>query len=102
MIPSLLVAVVTTVIAFQSAPSQAQNGLRLPASQTAAPAAVQLTPEARADIFMARKMFREAIEMYRQAPDSSVIANKIGIAYHQLVELEMARKNYERAIKLDH
>jgi tetratricopeptide (TPR) repeat protein len=110
MIPSLLVAVVTTVIVFQAAPPQTQNDLRAnapaqtPASSPApAPGPAQLTPETRADIFMARKMYREAIEMYRQAPDSAVIANKIGIAYHQLGnELEMARKNYERAIKLDH
>src|ERR1700734_2969581 len=32
--------------------------------------------------------------------DSAVIANKIGIAYHQMLDLENARKNYERAVKL--
>jgi tetratricopeptide (TPR) repeat protein len=61
-----------------------------------------LTPEMRGDIFMARKMYREAIDMYRQGPsDSAVLANKIGIAFHQLLLFDLAKKNYERAIKLD-
>jgi tetratricopeptide (TPR) repeat protein len=61
-----------------------------------------LTPEMRGDILMARKMYREAIEVYSQANvNTPVIANKIGIAYHQMVELDLARKQYQRAIKLD-
>jgi len=60
-----------------------------------------LTPEKRADVYMARKWYREAIEVYRQAPKSSVILNKIGIAYHQLTDLRSARKHYEQALKLD-
>jgi len=58
--------------------------------------------ETRGDILMARKMYREAIDAYRQGPtDSAVLANKIGIAFHQLLLLDLARKNYERSIKLD-
>ena len=61
-----------------------------------------LTPELRGDIYMARKMYREAIDTYRIGPsDSPVLANKIGIAFHQLLVLNLAKKNYERAIKLD-
>lgn len=61
-----------------------------------------ITPELRGDIYMARKMYREAIDMYRQGPaDSPVLANKIGIAFHQMLQLDLAKKNYERAIKLD-
>ncbi len=60
-----------------------------------------ITVEMRGDIFMARKMYREAVEMYRTGPaDSAVLANKTGIAYHQLLDLDDARKSYERAIKL--
>ena len=62
---------------------------------------ILITPELRGDIYMARKMYREAIDMYRESPDSPVIANKIGIAFHQLMLLDLAKKNYERAIKLD-
>jgi len=61
-----------------------------------------LTPEMRGDILMARKMFREAVEMYSSTgQNTAIIANKIGIAYHQMMELEYAKKHYERAIKLD-
>jgi tetratricopeptide (TPR) repeat protein len=65
------------------------------------PATPPLTPELRGDIFMARKMYREAIDMYRQGPNTAVLANKIGIAFHQLLLLDTAKKQYERAIKLD-
>ncbi len=50
---------------------------------------------------MARKMYREAVEMYRQSPNSAVVANKIGIAFNELSQLEKAKKYYEQAIKLD-
>ena len=61
----------------------------------------QLTTEQRGDIFMARKMYREAIETYRESPETALLVNKIGIAYHQLTELDMAARCYQRAIKLD-
>jgi len=61
-----------------------------------------LTPERRADILMARKMYREAIEVYQQAPqNSAVVWNKIGIAYHQMMQLDAAKKRYQKAIKLN-
>jgi tetratricopeptide (TPR) repeat protein len=60
-----------------------------------------VTPEMRGDIFVARKMFREAIDSYKQAPESPVALNKIGIAYHQLLDLDTAKKYYERALKQD-
>ena len=50
---------------------------------------------------MARKMFREAIDTYRDAPETAATVNKIGIAFHQLLLLDQAKKNYEHAIKLD-
>jgi len=64
--------------------------------------ATELTPERRGDIFMARKMYREALEMYRESPqDSAVIWNKMGIAYHQMMQLDAARRHYEKALKLN-
>ena len=61
-----------------------------------------LTPEARGDVYMARKMYREAIESYEQAPqDSAIVWNKLGIAYHQMTQLEAAMKRYRHAIRLD-
>lgn len=64
--------------------------------------ATPITTEMRGDIFMARKMYREAVDMYLQgAPDSAVTWNKVGIAYHQMLNLDAARKNYEKAYKLN-
>jgi len=63
---------------------------------------VVLTPEQRGDLYMARKMYREAINTYRAgAGNSAVMWDKIGIAYHQLGDLSAARRAYERAIKID-
>src|SRR5579872_113924 len=70
--------------------------------QTPGPAAATLNAEQRADILMARKMYREAIEVYEQGPlDSAVLWNKIGIAYHQMLQMNEAKKYYEKAIKLN-
>ena len=61
----------------------------------------ELTPEMRGDIFMARKMFRDAAEIYLQMPQQSPIAwNKVGIAYHQLGQLGLAKRSYEKSIRL--
>jgi tetratricopeptide (TPR) repeat protein len=75
------------------------------ASVTVPPSAIPhppITPELRGDIYMARKMYREAIDAYRQgAPDSPILVNKVGIAFHQLMLLDLAKRNYEQAVKLD-
>jgi len=78
----------------QAAPQPASEALP-------APPPAEMTPERRADIYMARKMYREAIELYQQAPSSAVIWNKMGIAYHQMTQLDTAKKHYERALKLN-
>jgi tetratricopeptide (TPR) repeat protein len=61
-----------------------------------------ISPEARGDVYMARKMYREAVESYGQGPqDSAIIWNKTGIAYRQMLQLDAAMKRYRRAIRLD-
>jgi tetratricopeptide (TPR) repeat protein len=51
---------------------------------------------------MARKMYREAIDVYSQEPTSNASRwNKTGIAYHQLADMEAAKKSYEQALHLD-
>jgi tetratricopeptide (TPR) repeat protein len=99
--------VAASVMMFQAgapAGTSPSQGLRA-ASETGPPVAApkpDLTPETRGDIAMARKMFREATEFYRQGADKSpVLANKTGIAYHQMLDLPDAKKWYERAIKLN-
>jgi tetratricopeptide (TPR) repeat protein len=61
-----------------------------------------LSAEQRGDILMARKMYREAIEAYREGPlDSAALWNKMGIGYHQMMQVDEAKKYYEKAIKLN-
>ena len=76
------------------------NGM-VAANREVTPPRADLSHEMRGDILMARKMFREAIEVYQTGPkDSAVIANKTGIAFHQMQDLDNAKKCYERAAKL--
>ncbi len=58
-----------------------------------------VTPEMRGDICMARKMYREAAEAYKEGPPSAVLLNKTGISYHQMLEFGPAEKYYRLAIK---
>jgi tetratricopeptide (TPR) repeat protein len=64
--------------------------------------AVVVTPEMRGDIFMAEKKFREAAEMYQEhSKGSAVMLNKTGIAYHQMLQLNLAEKYYRLALRAD-
>jgi tetratricopeptide (TPR) repeat protein len=86
----LSTALVPCAWAFQGAPSTLGTGKP------------EISPEMRGDIFMARKMYREAIDMYKPGSvKSALLANKTGIAYHQMLDLPNAKKYYEKAIKLD-
>jgi tetratricopeptide (TPR) repeat protein len=99
--------VIPTVLA-QSTPQQGApppDGL-VAESRTGQASAVQpkpanlVTPELRGDIFMAKKMYREAVEAYKEGPrDSAIMLNKTGIAYHQMLQLEVAEKYYRLSIK---
>jgi tetratricopeptide (TPR) repeat protein len=65
------------------------------------PAAI-LSPETRGDIFMAEKRYREAAEMYGEnSKGSAIMLNKTGIAYHQLLELNLAERYYRLALRVD-
>ena len=60
----------------------------------------QLSAEMRGDIFMARKMYREAIETFREgSPKDPVLLNKIGIAYHQMMQLDNAAQELRAGIE---
>jgi tetratricopeptide (TPR) repeat protein len=72
-----------------------------PPPAPAAQPSASVTAEDRGDIFMAKKMYREAIEAYQAGkPNDPILLNKIGIAYHQSLQLDSARRSYERAIKV--
>lgn len=61
--------------------------------------------ERKGDVLMARKQYRDAIETYsnllRLDRKNAVVHNKLGIAYHQLLQFGAARSSYERAIKFN-
>jgi tetratricopeptide (TPR) repeat protein len=102
MVP-VLSLVTASALAFQAGAPSA-GGLRV--ANTGPPAAAapkpDLPPETRGDIMMARKMYREAVEFYKTGADKSpVLANKTGIAYHQMLNLRDAKKWYEHSIKLN-
>jgi tetratricopeptide (TPR) repeat protein len=64
-----------------------------------------LTTEQLADVYMARKDYREAAETYKRLTDenprNAVYMNKLGIALHQQAALTLALKYYEKATKID-
>jgi tetratricopeptide (TPR) repeat protein len=66
----------------------------------------ELTPEQRADIFMARKNYADAADYYFRALKGSsfrdpVLWNKLGIAFQQENKFHSARQAYTKAIRLD-
>jgi tetratricopeptide (TPR) repeat protein len=95
--------VVSTGLAFQAPPTvPASGGFRTSSGSPGQPSNPAVTPELRGDIMMARKMYREAIDFYKpEAEKNAVLANKTGIAYHQLQDLDNAEKYYRRAVKLN-
>jgi tetratricopeptide (TPR) repeat protein len=92
-----------SAIAAHGQTGAAPSGLMTSTQPFTAPTATTptVTPELRGDLFMVRKMYREAIESFQQGPKNDpVLCNKIGIAFHQMGQLGKAKKQYERAVKL--
>ena len=98
-----LSALTSILLLASLAPLRAQSSALVADTRTqpaSARPADPLSPEARGDIFMARKNYREAIETYLRAkPLSAMTLNKIGICYHQLGDLTSASRYYQRSIK---
>src|SRR5260370_24753978 len=85
--------------------SQAQTPAQSPAESSVIVVKPGLTEEQLADLYMARKDYREAATSYKrladQNPRNPVYLNKLGIALHQQAALGAALKYYERASKAD-
>lgn len=100
-VSSLLIASVASA----KTDGPAQSALRTAALATPETQGV-LTLEQRADIFMARKDYAQAVEYYTRAleqephhgPEAAPLWNKMGIAYQQQDEFQAARKAYKRAL----
>jgi len=71
--------------------------------EPAAPMTESQKAEVRGDICMARKQYAEAVLQYEEALKldkmRAMLMNKIGIAYHQQMQFDRARKYYQRALK---
>jgi tetratricopeptide (TPR) repeat protein len=65
----------------------------------------RIQEEVRGDEFVAEKQYADAIEVYqgllREYPRDAVLLNKIGIAYHQQLNMREAKRYYERAMHAD-
>jgi len=87
------------------APRVGQSQSQSPAESSVIVVKPGLTDEQLADLYMARKDYREAAFSYKRLADHNprnpVYLNKLGIALHQQAALGAALKYYERASKVD-
>jgi tetratricopeptide (TPR) repeat protein len=94
-------------LAVSSIPAQQEPSAKAIAVSTESPS--NMTPremaELRADIYVARKMYREAIESYQRLldaePHNAVLFNKMGVAYQEAGESGRAGHCYKEAMKYD-
>lgn len=65
----------------------------------------RIQEEVRGDEFVAQKQYGDAIEVYqgllREYPRDPVLLNKIGIAFHQQLNMREAKRYYDRAVRAD-
>lgn len=108
----LSLSISTAAQSLVDGPGSAPVAPRVPQAQPASPAQPpvivvrpDLSDEQMADLYMARKEYREASQLYKrlvdQNPQNAIYFNKLGIAMHQQTVLGQALKCYERAVKLD-
>ena len=84
---------------FAATANAATSGTDVPTANTVAKEA--LSPEVEGDLLMVRRSYAAALRAYdRDTDHSAVLLNKIGVAYHHLFALEMARKYYQQALVL--
>jgi tetratricopeptide (TPR) repeat protein len=87
------------------APHLPQAQAQSPAESSVIVVKPELSDEQLADLYMVRKDYREASQVYKrladQNPQNPIYLNKLGIALHQQSALSQALKYYERAWKAD-
>jgi tetratricopeptide (TPR) repeat protein len=93
--------------------TETQQGPPSPPAPVPAPEAArpeppkrELTLEERADVFMARKAYADAVDYYHRAlarkrPTDGALWNKLGIAHQQQMQYGQARKAYKEAMRRD-
>ena len=109
---SALLVSLTFSVAFAQTPTKPRqllvDEMQTPAqvsTANASPQERQISDEEAADLYMARKQYREASQTYlrltQQNPKNAVYLNKLGIALHQQSALGEAMRYYQRAVKAD-
>jgi|HubBroStandDraft_1064217.scaffolds.fasta_scaffold155745_1 tetratricopeptide (TPR) repeat protein len=94
-LPQQLAASLSLLVVLAAAPAAwASHEVQTPAE----PGMTALPPEERGDILMARGEYLAAIDAYRSAPVNAVTLNKTGIAYHHLLAIDLAKKDYQQAL----
>jgi tetratricopeptide (TPR) repeat protein len=105
-------AVPLVFLVVPATPAQQAPGETTAASSSATPDVSPQQPlsprqaaEMHADLFMARKEYREAIRAYEALLTNdrydAQILNKIGVAYQEMIDLHNAEKYYKKAMKAD-
>jgi tetratricopeptide (TPR) repeat protein len=91
-------------------PACAQTNINNPQAQVSAAATApdqrpQLSDEDMARLYLIRKQFREAQDLFHkltvEQPKNAVYWNELGISFHNQAELELALKCYQKSSKLD-
>jgi tetratricopeptide (TPR) repeat protein len=104
-IPAVLFLVISSA-SRGCAQSESQPPATPPASQAAAaPAPTPLSQEDLGRLYLVRKQYREAEEVFhrlaQQNPKNAVYWNELGIAYHNQTELDSALKCYQKSLKIN-
>jgi tetratricopeptide (TPR) repeat protein len=106
-IPVLGCAFLASSISFhaQEYPTPAVSTVSSASATAPSPRPNNLSDEEQARLFLVRKQFREAQDLFHKLtleyPKNAVYWNELGIAFHNQIELAAALKCYERAAKLD-
>ncbi|HXY00993.1 MAG TPA: tetratricopeptide repeat protein [Candidatus Limnocylindrales bacterium] len=91
------------VTSAQTKPDTSQS--TVPASPSAAGQSQSLSDEDLARLYLVRKQYREAQEIFHkltvQQPKNAVYWNELGISFHNQAELDPALKCYQKSGKLD-
>jgi len=102
---------IATITAMQQTPAQepaappaappAPAPQSLPGARVATPMP-PLTPEQLGDTMMAHQRYQAAIEAYKKGgANSATLWNKMGIAYQMMLNMDEARRCYEKSLRLD-
>lgn len=63
---------------------------------------LSMPPEELGDLMMIHQRYLAAIDAYQRAPrNSAVVWNKMGMAYQHMYALDIAKRQYEKALQLD-